>query len=97
MSFSLRVFLTKVARRFHDISDLARGALFVIDATVREASETTVRIEEYLFRPVVLQRSFRVSDNRLAARRSRDLGRRGNDFWIFLERIPVCSDPHGQP
>jgi hypothetical protein len=50
-------------RRLHNVSDLPRRALLVVDAAIGKASEAAVGIEEYLFRPVVFQCSFRISHN----------------------------------
>jgi len=59
----LFVFFPQVACRFHNVSHLARGALFVVDASVGETSKTAVGIEEDLFRPVILERPLRITDD----------------------------------
>jgi hypothetical protein len=61
------MFFAQILRRLYNISHLACGTLFIIDAPVGKAPETAVRIHKYLLGPVVLKSSFRVANNRLNA------------------------------
>jgi hypothetical protein len=58
-----------------DVSHLPRSVAFIIDATIGETSESAVRVEVNLFRPVIPERSLRITDDCL------------NAFYLFRPRI----------
>jgi hypothetical protein len=56
----LPILLAQAARRLNDVSHLAPSGFFIVNAAIGKASKATIWIQEYLFRPVVLQGLFRI-------------------------------------